>query len=280
MTYKLLALNIDGTVLKSNARISKQTKDAIEYVKEKGVYVTLATSRPFPSAKKIAKALKVDGFLISSDGAFIANDTDEPIFVRRLKEEKALQIVDILERYDCHIRVLHEAFSIGNKVRQRNHLIAKMTIGVGDPLFYPISFVDSVCERLMEEPIAPPKIQVQFFDAHEQKKAVRQLDDIVTGINMFESAPGRLEIVGTGVSKARGLQTLGQYLGVASNEMVAIGAQETDVEMINQVGLGVAMGNATESVKNVADWLTRSNEQNGVSYMIKEVFRKQLRVQL
>ncbi|WP_332694094.1 Cof-type HAD-IIB family hydrolase [Halalkalibacter lacteus] len=280
MTYKLLALNIDETVLKSNARISKQTKDAIEYVKEKGVYVTLATSRPFPATKKIAKALKVDGFLISSDGAFIATDADEPIFVRRLKEEKALQIVDILERYDCHIRVLHESFSIGNKVRQRNHLIAKMTIGIGDPLFYPISFVDSVCERLMEEPIAPPKIQVQFFDSQEQKKAVKQLEEMVVGITMFESAPGRLELVSTGVSKARGLQTLGQYLGIASDEMVAIGAQDSDVEMINQVGLGVAMGNATESVKNVAGWLTRSNEQNGVSYMIREVFRKQLRVQL
>jgi Cof subfamily protein (haloacid dehalogenase superfamily) len=278
MTYKLLALNIDGTVLKSNARISKQTKDAIEYVKEKGVYVTLATSRPFPAAKKIAKALKVDGFLISSDGAFIANDADEPIFVRRLKEEKALQIVDILERYDCHIRVLHESFSIGNKVRQRNHLIAKMSMGVGDPLFYPITFVDSVCESLMEEPIAPPKIQVQFFDQEEQKKAVRQLEKVVTGLDLFESAPGRLELVSTGVSKAKGLQMLGNYLGITSGQMVAIGAQDTDVEMINQVGLGVAMGNATESVKNVADWLTRSNEQNGVSYMIKEVFRKQLRV--
>jgi hydroxymethylpyrimidine pyrophosphatase-like HAD family hydrolase len=132
----------------------------------------------------------------------------------------------------------------------------------------------------MEEPIAPPKIQVQFFDQEEQKKAVRQLEKVVTGLDMLESAPGRLELVSTGVSKAKGLQMLGNYLGITSGQMVAIGAQDTDVEMIKQVGLGVAMGNATESVKNVADWLTRSNEQNGVSYMIKEVFRKQLRVQL
>ncbi|GAE25874.1 hypothetical protein JCM9140_1895 [Halalkalibacter wakoensis JCM 9140] len=280
MTYKLLALNIDGTILKSNSRISKQTKDAIEYVKGKGVYVTLATSRPFPSAKKIAKALKVDSCLITNDGAFIAENADEPIFVRKMKEEKALQVVDILERYDCHIRVLDEEYSIGNKVRQRNHLIAKMTIGVGDPLFYPIRFVDSVCEQLMQEPIAPPKIQVQFFDKEDQKKANKQMEENVMGIRMLESAPGRFEIVSAGVSKARGLQTLGQYLGIRADEMVAIGSQNTDVEMINQVGLGVAMGNATESVKEVADWLTRSNEQNGVSYMVKEVFRKQLRLPL
>jgi Cof subfamily protein (haloacid dehalogenase superfamily) len=280
MTYKLLALNIDGTILRSNSRITKQTKDAIEYVKDKGVYVTLATSRPFPAAKKMAKTLKLNEPIITSDGAFIASSPDEPIFVRRIKEEKALQVADILERYECHIRVMHESYSIGNKVRQRNHLIAKMTIGVGDPLFYPITFVDSVCDQLMQEPIAPPKIQVQFFNKEEERKAVEQLESMVAGVRVFESAPGRFEIVSAGVSKARGLQTLGQYLGISSNEMVAIGAQETDVDMINQVGLGVAMGNATPAVKAVANWVTRSNEQNGVAYMIREVFRKQLRIQV
>lgn len=280
MTYRLLALNIDGTLLRDNARISKQTKDAIEYVKNKGVYVTLATARPFPSARKIAKTLKVDGCLITSDGAFVASTAEDPIFVRRIKEEKTLQIVDLLEQYECHIRVMHESYSIGNKIRQKNNLIAKMTVGVGDPLFYPISFVDSVCEQLMKEPIAPPKIQVQFFDSVEQERAMQQLEKTVKGIKVLESAPGRFDFISTGVSKASGLQALGQYLNIHTNEMVAIGAYDNDVEMIAQAGLGVAMGNATQSVKEAADWLTRSNEQNGVSYMIREVFRKQLRVQI
>ncbi|MBP3951466.1 HAD family hydrolase [Bacillus suaedae] len=280
MSYKLLALNIDGIIPKSNARITKQTKDAIEYVKSKGVYVTLATSRPFQSAQKIAKTLKVDDCLITSDGAFIAADAENPIFVRRIKEEKALQIVDLLEQYECHIRVMNESYSIGNKVRQRNHLIAKMTIGVGDPLFYPINFVDSISEQMIEEPIAPSKIQVQFFNEQEQKKAMEHLAKIIVGVRFLPSANGRIDIVRTGVSKARGLQVLGQNLGIAADQMVAIGAQDNDVEMINQVGLGVAMGNASLSVKEAADWLTRSTEQNGVSYMIKEVFRKQLRVNI
>lgn len=280
MSYKLLALNIDGIIPKSNARITKQTKDAIEYVKSKGVYVTLATARPFQSAQKIAKTLKVDECLITSDGAFIATNAENPIFARRIKEEKALQIVDILEQYECHIRVMNESYSIGNKVRQRNHLIAKMTIGVGDPLFYPINFVDSISEQMIEEPMAPSKIQVQFFNEQEQKKAMEHLERIIVGVRFLPSANGRIDIVRTGVSKARGLQVLGQKLGIAADQMVAIGAQDNDVEMINQVGLGVAMGNASLPVKEAADWLTRSTEQNGVSYMIKEVFRKQLRVNI
>ncbi|WP_088102695.1 HAD family hydrolase [Halalkalibacter urbisdiaboli] len=280
MTYRLLALNIDGTILRSNSRVSKQTKDAIDYVKEKGVYVTLATSRPFPAAKKIAKALKLDSHLITSNGAFIAEESEEPLFTRHISEETTLQVVEILEQYHCHVRILSENYSIGNKVRQKSYLIAKMTIGVGDPLFYPITFVDSLCDYLMEEPVSPLKLQVQFFNEQEKRDALEEVRETVKGIRFFDSLPGRVEIVGSGISKARGLQTLGQHLGISLDEMVAIGSYNNDIEMISEVGLGVAMGNASDELKDAANWITRSNNQNGVSYMIREVFRKQLRLQM
>jgi len=279
LMYRLLALNIDGTLLRSNSRISRETKDAIEYVKRKGVYVTLVTERPFPSAKKIAKALKVDNLLVTHDGAFIASELEEPVFERRLHEDKAFHIAEILENYHCHIRLMHEKFAIGNKVRQKNQLIAKMTIGIGDPLFYPVTFVDSVCEYLLNNPISPPKIQVQFFDKEEKALAIKELRAEVPNINIHRSNDNRLEIVANTVSKARGLQFLSKHLGISLAEMVAIGVSENDIEMISQAGLGVAMGNAPKTVKQAADWVTRSNNQNGVSYMVREVFRKQLKIQ-
>ncbi|GAE30068.1 Cof-type HAD-IIB family hydrolase [Alkalihalobacillus hemicellulosilyticus] len=278
MVYKLIALNIDDTIVRANAKITRQTKEAIEYVKAKDVYVTLATSRPYLSAKKIAKALKVNGYLISSDGAFVGSDDSVPVFVRRIFEERALQILDILERYPCHIRVWNEEYAIGNKVKQRNHLIAKMTVGVGDPLFYPVHFVDSVCEHMMEQPFAPLKIQAQFFDDVEQQRALKHLQQISKGFKLLHSVPGRIECVAPGVSKSRSLQRLGDHLQISSEEMVAIGSEEYDIDMLQQVGLGVAMGNANKTVKESADWVTRSIEQNGVAYMIKEVFRKQMRL--
>lgn len=280
MTYKLLALNIDGTIVRSNDRITKQTKDAIEYVKSKGVYVTLVTSRSFPSAKKIAKALKVDGYLITSDGSFVARSANDSLFVRRIKEERALQIVDVLERYECHIQIMNDSYCLANKVKQKNHLIAKMTIGIGEQIFNPVTFVDSVSEKLMEKPLAPHKINAQFFTEAEKEKAMTQLRKVVSGIQIIETGSNSVDMISVGVSKAKGLQKLGDRLGISSNEMVAIGVNDQDKDMITQVGLGVAMGNATRSVREVADWVTRTNEQDGVSYMIKEVFRKQLKLQL
>ncbi|WP_100371902.1 Cof-type HAD-IIB family hydrolase [Bacillus sp. FJAT-45037] len=281
MTYRLLALNIDGTLIGSNAKISKQTKAAIEYVKQKNVYVTLVTSRPHRSAERIAKSLKLDSsYLVTNGGACVAEDIEDPLSIKRININTTLQLVEVLEQYDCHIRVLHESFAIGNKVRQKSQLIAKMTIGVGDPLFYPVSFVDSVYDRLMQEAIAPPKVQVQFFDEVEQESALKQVKDMVKGIKIASVNKGKVDIVSEDVSKLNGLQLVGQKLGISLQEMVAVGSYEDDIEMLEQVGLGVAMGNGEKSVKQVADWVTRSNDQNGVSYMIREVFRKQLRVQV
>ncbi|NEU31496.1 HAD family phosphatase [bacterium LRH843] len=280
MTYRLLALNIDGTILSENARISKQTKDAIEYVKNKGVYVTLVTARPFSSAKKVARALKLDHYLIVNDGAFIATTVEDPIVAKRIKEEKALQLVDFLEQYECHIRVIHEKYTIGNKIRQKNNLMAKMTIGGGGSLFNQVTFVESVGEQLVKDPISPLKIHVQFFDSIEKERALKHLEKMQNGIRVIESTENQIHLVHESVSKVSGLRVLGRHLGIDPKEMVAIGVDVEDVEMITQVGLGVAMGNAVKEAKDAADWITRSNEQNGVSYMIREVFRKQLRVKI
>ncbi len=125
MIYKLLALNIDGSLLRSNMKMSKKTKDAIEYVKSKGVYVTLATARPFISARRIAKSLKLNGYLITNNGAYIAESLDEPLYTSRLQAEVAQQIVAILEQFNAHIRVQQEGYSISNKVGQKKSFARK-----------------------------------------------------------------------------------------------------------------------------------------------------------
>ncbi|MBU9712664.1 Cof-type HAD-IIB family hydrolase [Evansella tamaricis] len=277
MTYRLLALDIDGTLLKSNHRLAKETKESIDYVKEKGVYVTLATGRAFPSAKKIAKALKLDdSYLITHDGGFVACEGEEPVYERRIDSDRAYQLVDILENYRCHIRLLHEKYAVGNKVRQRNYLIAKMNLSVGDPLFYPINYVSSLSHYLIDQPLTVPKIKAYFWNERERQDAIEEIRELVPHIGLTSSEEGSLDITDASASKAKGLQVLGEKLGIQLHEMVAIGAYDNDEEMILQSGLGVAMGQSSEKLKSIADWVTRSNNQNGVGYMVREVFRKQL----
>lgn len=278
MIYRLLALNIDGTLLRSNGRLQSSTKEAIQFVQKKDVYITLVTSRHFQSAKKLAKALKIDGCLITHGGAFIANRLDDPLYVKRISEDLTFNIVQVLEYFNCNIRIVHERFSIGNRKKISSNIMGKMLLNSGDPLFYPIQFVESLADALIDDPVAAPKIDVYFNDFEESREAAKTIQDAFQEVDVIRIHEEKIEIVPKGVSKLAGLQKLGEHLGIALDEMVAIGDGLDDLEMIQNAGLGVAMGNAPFEVKRKADWITRSNDEQGVSYMVKEHFRKQYRI--
>lgn len=281
MAYRILALDIDGTLLKSNNRLTKETKEAIDFVKDKGVYITLATGRSLLSAQKIASSLKLpSAYLITHDGAFLASEVSSPIFERRMNADTVYQIVDTLENYHCHFRLYHEKYAIANKTKQKKQLISRVNLQLNDPLFYPTHYVDSPSHRLIDQPLSVLNIRAQFWNDRERADAMEELQDTVSGVRIHLSHEGELHVTDERASKADALQNLANRLGIASQEIVAIGADERDQKMISQTGLGVAMGQAPPEVKSVADWITRSNDENGVAYMVKEVFRKQFRMQV
>ncbi|WP_377520000.1 Cof-type HAD-IIB family hydrolase [Priestia megaterium] len=280
MAYRLLALNIDGTILNSQGRVTKETKDAIQFVKNKGVYVTLVTNRHFPSAKKIARSLKVHpAMLITHSGAFIGTSIDKPILDKRISEEKTFNLIQLFENFNCHVRILHERFSIGNRVKLPNNIVAKSVLKTGEPLFYPVQFVDSLGHTLRDEPVSTPKIEVYFADRREKEYAEQTIASAVPDIEWF-SYPNenRCYITPKGATKAAGVRYVANRLGIPMEDVVAIGNCYDDLETIEHAGMGVAMGNSPTELKMLADWVTRSNNENGVAYMVKELFRKQQRL--
>ncbi|MED4400438.1 Cof-type HAD-IIB family hydrolase [Metabacillus fastidiosus] len=276
--YRLLALNIDGTLLRSNGRLQPSTKEAIQYVQKKGVAVTLVTNRHFQSARKLAKALKLKTFYVTHGGAFIANKLDDPFFEKRISEEKTFNLIQVLENYNCHIRVVHERFSIGNKKKTPDNMVNKTLLNTSDTIFYPLQFVDSLGDTLLDEPASALKIEAVFNDEEYKREAAETIRAAFEDIDLKMIQPKKLELVAKGVSKENGLRTLARHLNIPMEEIVAIGDSIDDLDMISQVGLGVAMSNAPFEVKKAADWVTRTNDQQGVEYMVKEHFRKQQRI--
>lgn len=275
MIYRLLALNIDGTLLQSNGKLHRSSKEAIEYVMQKGIYVTLVTSRSFPSASKVAKALKIPSMLVTHRGGFIANSLEKHILAKRIPADITYEIVRFVEGFPCQIRVLHERFSIVNKAKTTHNLLAKTVFSSGEPVLYAHQFVDSISETLAAEQIAPPKIEVFFENQENLQDAKEAISRMYSEVDMTVLDPLRLDIVSHGVSKLNGLIYLGEQLGISRKEMVVIGDAMDDIPMIEAVGLGVAMGNAPVAVKQAADWVTRLQNDQGVAYMVKEHFRKQ-----
>lgn len=275
MIFRLLALNIDGTLLQSNGRLHRSAKEAIQYVQQKGVDVTLVTSRSYPSANKLAKALKIETPIVTSRGAFISNTLETPIFEKKLEEEVAFEIVRFLEGFDCQIRLVNEQYSLSNRSKLSNNLMAKTIFSSAEPAFYSHQFVDIVSEALSNNPMNASKIEAYFDDEEDLDDVVQALKGMFNEITLVKVDKLRLEIVPVGVSKLNGLLRVGEHLGVSSKQMVYIGDDLDDIPLIDAVGLGVAMGNSPFEVKKAADWITRSNNQQGVAYMVKEHFRKQ-----
>ncbi|MFE4811241.1 Cof-type HAD-IIB family hydrolase [Peribacillus simplex] len=275
MVYRLLAVNIDGTLLQSNGRLNKSTKEAIDYVHQKGVHVALVTSRNYHSAKKVAKALKINPMIVAQQGAFVGASIEKPIMVKRISEELTVELVQMLEKTTCQILLIHEKYSLGNRVNLPENLLGKSVMYLNDQNIYAQNYVDDISEELIDQPMAPTKMDVIFSEKIDRNDMLKLIKKMFPEVDVILHPEHKMTIVPKGVSKWSGVLYLADHLEVRRTEIVSIGDGLDDMEMIAGSGLGVAMGNADEEVRKVAKWVTRSNDQDGVAYMLREFFRKQ-----
>ncbi|SDI84147.1 HAD-IIB family hydrolase [Natribacillus halophilus] len=280
MNYRLLALAVDGAILKDNSRLSRSTKEAIEFVRNKGVYVTLVTHRSYQQANKIAKVLRMDHEIICYGGGLIAGRADKPLYVQRMPLEMARDVAFELERFGCQIIVEHENFELTNRLNQPQNLLGKMTVSVSESLFYPQTVVENMSEHIDLHRISPLRMKADFDSNEEKEAAAAHVQEKIPGLSVMDQGKElpSLHLRLQEANKTEALRYLGHELGIRPEEMVATAAKAEDEEMLKAAGLGVAMGQSPVSLRKAADWVTRSNDQDGLAYMIKEVFRKQMNV--
>ncbi len=276
MVYRLLALDIDGTLLHSNHRLARSTKDAVNFAMKKGVAVTLVTERHFHSAARVAKALKLKHPIVTHSGAFVSAHIDNPLYTQKIEYETLLPLIEFLEHYPIHVRIAHERLAVSNRPKEKK-LMARMTVGMNEPLFYPMTYVDSLTAYLHENIESATDVVMRVED-QEAKLLLEEIAQKFPSIEGQKHADGEWRLTRLNTSKYSGLVHLANHLGIRFSEVVAVGDGLDDLEMIEKAGLGVAMGHAPKAVRNKADWITRTNDMDGVAYCVKEVFRKQIRV--
>ncbi len=275
MIYRLLALNIDGTIVGNGGRISRETKEALDYVREKGVYVTLVSGRSFPSATKVARALDIEEHLVTHHGAYIGKEEEDPIQVSRLDKELTYDLVQFLESFTARIGLVHEEYSVMNKTNPNQTLLGRMTWSRESRFVYSKQYVNVLSDYLLENPEESPLMTVEFFSKQEASDAIEALRAMYNEVDCIKTGDLTYAIVRRGVSKLRGLLLVAEKLGISKEQIVMIGSGVDDIDAFNCCGLGVAMRNSSAEVKAAADWVTRSQEQNGVAYFVHEFFRKQ-----
>ena len=260
----LVALDLDGTLLREDKTISEKTKKVLQKVREEGHLVMISTGRPYRSSSMYYKELALDTPIVNFNGAFVHHPSDpdwgmyhEPLSIHTAKEviETCFNhsfnniVAEVLDHVFMHYHdeKLLDIFMMGNP-----------TVTTGDLRNY-----------LQKDPTS---LLIQT-DAEHSKKIMESTDSADASILEHSNwaAPYRfLEVVKRGVNKATGIQKVAEYYNIPQERIIAFGDENNDLEMLAYAKYGIAMGNAINDAKEVAYDVTRTNEEDGVAYYLEK----------
>ena len=268
MKYKLLVLDVDGTLLNSEHQISKRTVMTLRKVQQMGVQVVLSSGRPTYGILPLAKILDLasyGGYIIPYNGSQIIDMRDgRVLFEKRITPDMVPYVERKADQYGFDLMTYAEDVVVTNN-GQNDHVINEaaingMKLSAVEDLSISIDFNPSKLVLVSDDPGSIDELEQRW-----EKRLSGTLD-------VMRSEDFYLEVVPSGVSKANTLGVLLDMLGVKTEEVVAMGDGVSDVGMIQQAALGIAMGNARDSVKRCADTVTLSNDEDGVAVALEKIF--------
>lgn len=272
MNYKLICIDMDGTLLNKNHNVSERNKEILRKAQDKGVTIALTTGRMYTSARIYSDIIGIDSPIISGNGTNIRDKvTDELMYSLCLNKEQLCQIDSIVKdngfdefyyTYNC---------AIGKKDFPENHpyIINNKTAKEKDKINIFISedikkafdrFNDKIVKCIC---IDNREDKGRLFKIKEELQKNKELEVVSSASNNFE-------VMRAGSSKGKAVSVLADKYGIKREEVICIGDNENDLSMINYAGLGVAMGNACDLLKENADYITDTNENDGVAKVIEK----------
>ena len=267
MRYKLLVIDVDGTLLDKDGNISAEDKEALARVRQAGIQVSLSTGRVLQACLGVINQLSLDGYHIFFDGALVIEpDGNREIYVQPISQEIVKQAVEFAHQNDIYL----ELFSSTRYFVERESWYSEIRRS-----FFGI------------EPTL-----VDFTDLWEQERFVKaQLiasspQEAIKAEKFYTHFDGRLRfswaktpaypdldwinVIAPGVSKGKALEALASHLGISLDEVMAVGDGTNDIPLLTSAGLAVAMGDAPAEVKAVADYITLDIDHNGLAAAIKK----------
>ncbi|MEY9096103.1 Cof-type HAD-IIB family hydrolase [Paenibacillus sp. RC84] len=238
--YKLVALDMDGTLLNEEKQVSPANREAIYAALEAGVTVIFSTGRGVQSALPYAEELKLETPIVSVNGSEVWKAPHDLL-------KRTLLDLDLVKRmYDLAIEhdTWYWAYSVEGMYNRDNWA---------------------------EDITKPEWLKFGFYTENKESLEIIRGELARWGeLEITNSHPDNLELNPKGISKASGIEEVCKLLGIEMSQVIAMGDSENDIAMIRAAGLGVAMGNAQDGVKRIADLVTVTNDEDGVAKIIQE----------
>jgi 5-amino-6-(5-phospho-D-ribitylamino)uracil phosphatase len=265
MEKYLIALDLDGTLLKDDKTISPYTKEVIFKAKEAGHMIVISTGRPYRASKMYYEELDLATPIVNFNGAFVHHPKDDSwgMYHTPLHLETVKEIIEVSEKYNVknilaeimddvyfheHDEKLLDIFNLGNP-----------NVQIGD--LRQILRKDPTCILIHADEEHVEEIRTYLSEVHAHLIDHRRW-----------AAPWHvIEIVRTGINKAEGLKRIAEFYQIPKERVIAFGDEDNDLEMIEWAGYGIAMGNAIEPLKKIANDVTKTNEEDGIGIYLKSL---------
>lgn len=267
---KMIGLDLDGPVLTEKKELTVRTREAISRALAQGVVVLVATGRPWMGVPEELRHFPGMHYALTSNGArIIDTQTDQVIEEHLLGPDLAQKVLEICGKYDTLQEVYFDGqgYAPADKMNcvekyHKNPSMCEYMRKTRIP-------VDDISELVKKENRGLDKVQALFADMNERRAAWKELE-AEDGLELVGSLRYNIEINAAGVNKGKGLVNLGRMLGIRREEIMACGDGDNDIVMLREAGFGVAMANGEEKVKEAADYITLSNEEDGVADVIEK----------
>ena len=277
--YKLVAIDLDGTMLNPYGIVTEQTKEVIKQVQNRGIEVIIASGRPIDSIKAIAKEIESNKYFISGNGAILYENT--------LKKSKVLDIIKICEENSISYNIYTEKEIITKKLSYNTLYYHKENINKDEENKTHIKIIEDIYKFIEEREEKIIKITIcddnkAIFNSIMRKlKEINEIEVLeVTHMSRKKIKQGTeeisieyfyTEISAQDVDKWNAIEILAEKMNIKKEEIIAIGDNINDKKMIENSGMGIAMRGSTKEVIDVSDYVTETNSEDGVAKALSTI---------
>ena len=293
--YKMVVIDLDGTLLDNRGGITKRTKEIIKKIMDKGIEIVIASGRTIDSIKTISKEIGNDKYIIAGNGAVIYNiKDDEIIYENYMKKNKALDIIKICEENSIYYNVYTNRTIIANSLKYNVLYYYKENLKKEESKKTSITLVENIYEyvkNMQNEKV----MKIMICDKTEaifksiMKKIKNEENKQNEDIGILDISHMSRKVIKNGtqevpieyfytevskidVDKWYALEFLMDKLNIHSEEVIAIGDNVNDRKTLQNVGYGIAMGQSLEEIKKIADCVTDDNNNEGVANILEKIY--------
>ena len=268
--YKLIAIDLDGTLLNKSKEISQRNMQAIERARNKGVRVVVCSGRVYMGARLFAKQLGLTDPIIACNGAKISENKDgKELFAQHICKDACLEIIDLCHKHNVYYHIYADDIMLSEKME-----FATLKYYERNKQLLPEDRVDiEIVADMKHKILTMPQNVLKFVIISQNADVlskIRREAHLISQVDVMSSNYDNFEIVDKGVSKGEALKFLSKKLSIPPEEMIAIGDNENDISMLKYAGLGIAMGNGEQCAKEIAQYVTATNEEDGVADAIEK----------